>query len=143
MTIQNGASVSASSAGPGNAGNTFINAGQQLDVLDSPNAITTQAARASGGNIDIRAIDRVRLVNSSISTSVLSADGSGGNIFIDPKVVILEGSNVTAQAVEGAGGNITFVTPLFLACRARAEDQRHGPPWSRLRARQMFCHFDD
>ena len=115
VTIQDGASVSASSTGPADAGNIFINAGQQLDVRDSPNAITTEAAKASGGNIDIRAIDRIRFVNSSISTSVLSADGSGGNIFIDPKVVILEGSNVTAEAVGGPGGNITFVTPLFLA----------------------------
>ena len=129
VTIENGASTSASSTGPGNAGNIFINAGQQLEVLDSPNAITTQAARASGGNIDIRAIDRVRLVNSSISTSVLSADGSGGNIFIDPKVVILEGSSVTAQAVGGTGGQIKFVTPLFLAdssSTVSAQSQR-GP----------------
>ena len=115
VTLTTGASITASSTGSADAGNIFINAGQQLDVLDSPNAITTQAARASGGNIDIRAIDRIRFVNSSMSTSVLSADGSGGNIFIDPKVVILEGSNVTAKAVGGPGGNITFVTPLFLA----------------------------
>jgi len=113
VTIQDGASVSASSTGPGNAGNVEINAGQQLDVLTG--SITTQATKASGGNIDIRAIDRVRLVNSSISTSVLAEDGTGGNIFIDPNVVILEGSEVTARAVTGAGGNITFVTPLFLA----------------------------
>ncbi|NOU09780.1 MAG: filamentous hemagglutinin N-terminal domain-containing protein [Nitrospira sp.] len=115
VSIHDGASVSASSTGPADAGNIFINAGQQLDVRDSPNAITTEAAKASGGNIDIRAIDRIRFLNSSISTSVLSADGKGGNIFIDPKVVILEGSNVTAEAVGGPGGNITFVTPLFLA----------------------------
>lgn len=114
VTIKNGASVSASSTGPADAGNIFVNAGQQLEVLDG-SSITTQAAKASGGNIDIRAIDRIHFVNSNISTSVLGAEGSGGNIFIDPKVVILEGSNVTARAVEGAGGNITFVTPLFLA----------------------------
>lgn len=43
------------------------------------------------------------------------AKGSGGNIFIDPQLVIVQGSAVTAQAVDGAGGNMTFVTPLFLA----------------------------
>ena len=114
VTIQDGASVSASSTGSGNAGNIFINAGQQLEVSDN-SSITTQAAKASGGNIDIRAIDRIRFVNSTVSTSVLAEDGKGGNIFIDPNVVILEGSEVTAKAVGGAGGNITFVTPLFLA----------------------------
>ena len=122
VTLTNGASITASSVidpqnpantGNANAGNISINAGQQLEVREG-SSITTQAAKASGGNIDIRATDRIRFVNSTVSTSVLSEDGKGGNIFIDPNVVILEGSQVTAKAVGGAGGNITVVTPLFL-----------------------------
>ena len=113
VTISNGASVSASSTGPGNAGNIAVNAGQSLDLRDS--SIKTEAAQASGGNIDIQAIDQVRLVNSTISTSVLGGVGSGGNITIDPNVVVLQNSQVIAQAVQGAGGNITITTPLFLA----------------------------
>lgn len=113
VTISDGASVSASSTGPGNAGNIAINAGQQFEMRNS--SVKTEAAQASGGNIDIQAIDRIRLVNSSISTSVLGGAGSGGNITIDPNVVILQNSQVIAQAVQGAGGNISIVTPLFLA----------------------------
>lgn len=128
ISVSNGAAVSASSTGPGNAGNIKINAGQHLDVQNG--SITTQANQASGGNIDIRAIDMVHLVNNSeISTSVLAEDGKGGNIFIDPNVVVLQGSDVTATAVGGAGGNITFVTPLFLTdlvSRVSATSQR-GP----------------
>ena len=105
--------ITANSTGPGNAGNIAINAGQQLDMQNS--SVTTEAAQASGGNIDIQAVDRVRLVNSSISTSVLGGMGSGGNITIDPNVVVLQNSQVIAQAVQGAGGNITITTPLFLA----------------------------
>ena len=41
--------------------------------------------------------------------------GSGGNITIDPNVVVLQNSQILAQAVQGAGGNITITTPLFLA----------------------------
>jgi large exoprotein involved in heme utilization and adhesion len=117
VTLTNGGTITASSTGPADAGKIDINAGQQLDLLDNSSiTTTTQSAQANGGNIDIRAVDRVRLVNNSeISTSVMGAEGSGGNIFIDPKVVVLQGSNVTAQAVGGTGGNITFVTPLFLA----------------------------
>ncbi|MBX3349667.1 MAG: filamentous hemagglutinin N-terminal domain-containing protein [Nitrospira sp.] len=124
VMLTSGGSITASSivkpetsqSGIANAGNISINAGQHLDLLDhSSITTTTQTAQANGGDIDIRAIDRVRLVDSTISTSVKGAEGSGGNIFIDPKVVMLEGSNVTAQAVGGAGGNITLVTPLFLA----------------------------
>jgi filamentous hemagglutinin family protein len=124
VSLSNGGSITASSfvnpetpnSGIADAGKIFINGGRQLDLLDrSSITTTTQSAKANGGNIDIRAIDRVRLVNGSkISTSVEGADGSGGNIFIDPNVVILEGSDITARAIGGAGGNITFVTPLFL-----------------------------
>ena len=118
ISISNGGVISASSTGAtaGNAGNILLNAGQQLDVTnDSSITTTTQSPQANGGNIAIRAIDRIQLVHSTVSTSVLGAEGSGGNIFIDPNVVVLQGSNVTAKAVGGAGGNITFVTPLFLA----------------------------
>jgi large exoprotein involved in heme utilization and adhesion len=101
-----------------------------LDVRDGSSITTaTESTQANGGNITIQAIDQVRFVNSTLSTSVRGTDGSGGNIFIDPKVVVLQGSNVTAQAVRGAGGNITFVTPLFLADSAsvvNASSQR-GP----------------
>jgi filamentous hemagglutinin family protein len=114
VTISDDASVSASSTGLGNAGDISINAGQQLDIMGN-SSVKTEAAQTSGGNIDIQAIDRVRLVNSTISTSVLGGAGGGGNITIDPNVVVLQNSNVIAQAVQGAGGNITITTPLFLA----------------------------
>ena len=113
VTLTNDATISASSTGTGNAGNILINAGHSLDLRDS--SIKTEAAQAGGGNIDIQAVDRVRLVNSTVSTSVLGGVGSGGNITIDPNIVVLQNSNVIAQAVQGAGGNITITTPLFLA----------------------------
>jgi large exoprotein involved in heme utilization and adhesion len=113
VNLNDGASISASSTGTGNAGNISINAGQQFEMRNS--SVKTEAAQASGGNIDIQAVNRVRLVNSTISTSVLGGAGSGGNITIDPNIVVLQNSNVIAQAVQGAGGNITIFTPLFLA----------------------------
>ena len=114
VVLNNGSSISASSTGAGNAGNISINAGHQLDVMGN-SSVKTEAAQTSGGNIDIQAVDSIRLVNSSISTSVLGGVGSGGNITIDPNVVVLQNSQVIAQAVQGAGGNITITTPLFLA----------------------------
>jgi hypothetical protein len=114
VTMTNGASITASSTGPGNAGNISINAGQQFDMRDS--SVTAKASLASGGNIDIRSVDRVRLVNSVVSSSVQGGDSTaGGNITIDPNVVVLQNSQVTAQADRGAGGNIAITTPLFLA----------------------------
>lgn len=125
VLLTNGGTISASSiiqpetsnSGIADAGNIFLNAGNQLEMHDdSAIKTTTESAQANGGNIDIRAIELVRLVNNSeITTSVKGTQGSGGNIFIDPKMVLLQSSNVTAQADRGAGGNISFVTPLFLA----------------------------
>lgn len=122
VTISDGAAISASSTGPGNAGNISINAGRQLDARNSPSAITTEAKHASGGNIDIQAIDRIRLANSSITTSVPNGTGNGGNITIDPNVVILQHSNILAQAAQGQGGNITITTPVFLQDQASLVD---------------------
>jgi filamentous hemagglutinin family protein len=114
VTLQNSATISASSTGPGNAGNIKINAGQQFEMRDS--SITTQATKASGGNIDIQAVDLIRMVNSETSSSVQGdASTAGGNITIDPNVVVLQNSAVTARASQGTGGNITITTPLFLA----------------------------
>lgn len=114
IAINNGASVSASSTGPGDAGNISINAGQRFEMRDS--SVKTEAAQASGGNIDIQAVDRVRLVNSTISSSVQGGSSTaGGNITIDPNSVILQNSQILAQAVQGNGGNISIFTPFFLA----------------------------
>lgn len=112
LTVEEGGIISASSTGPGNAGNITINAGRQFDMSNS--SVKTDAAQASGGNIDIQAIDRIRLVNSTISTSVLGGAGGSGNITIDPNSVILQNSQILARAVQGAGGNITITTPLYL-----------------------------
>lgn len=106
------ASITSSSKGPADAGKISINAGQQLDVQDS--SITTKAEKASGGNIDIKAVDSIRFTNSTISASVGADRGNGGNITIDPNVVVLQNSNILAQAARGQGGNITITTPAFL-----------------------------
>jgi large exoprotein involved in heme utilization and adhesion len=113
VSITNGASITASSTGIANAGNISINAGQQLDIMGN-SSVETKAEQASGGNIDIHAIDRVRLVNSSINTSVFGGAGNGGDITIDPNVVVLQHSQVIADAFKGVGGDITITTPVFL-----------------------------
>lgn len=113
VLLNNGASITASSTGPGDAGNISINAGRQLNVESSK--ITTEANQSKAGDINIQAIDQVSVVNGEISTSVHSGAGRGGDITIDPKTVILrDGTKVFAQAVQGSGGNITITTPLYL-----------------------------
>lgn len=112
--MSNGASVSASSTGAGNAGNIQINAGNQLAMTNS--SVTTEASQASGGLIKITTAPSgtVELTNSTISASVLDGTGGGGSVDIDPQFVILQNSQLLANAVFGPGGNINITTNLLL-----------------------------
>ena len=60
----------------------------------------------------------VQLSHSKISTSVAGSavDTAGGNITIDPQFVVLQNSQVIAQAFAGAGGAINIIaTSAFIA----------------------------
>ena len=115
MALDNGATVSAKSSGTGDAGTITINAGSEF--LSTNGSITTEATRASGGNISLFATDTIRLRDSTISASVFGGPTTaGGNIFIDPQFIILQNSQIIAQAVQGAGGNINLAfSQAFLA----------------------------
>jgi filamentous hemagglutinin family protein len=112
-TLNGGTVISAESAGTRNAGTVMIDAGQTFLVTNSQ--VTTEALTTSGGNINISAIQMIRLINSSITTSVFGPEGTvGGNIFIDPQFVILQNSQILAQAFQGRGGNISINANTFL-----------------------------
>lgn len=106
VTMTNGSSISANSTGIGNAGNIDINAGQNFVATNS--SVTTQANLASGGAIKITTTPSgtVELINSLISASVLNGAGGGGSVNIDPLYVLMQNSQILAQAVRGPGGNI-------------------------------------
>ena len=57
---------------------------------------------------------RCELTNSTISASVLDGTGGGGSVNIDPQFVILQNSQILAQATQGPGGNISITTNLLL-----------------------------
>ena len=115
VAISDGASVSASSTGPGSTGNIQINAGNQF-VMTNNSTVTTEANLSSGGLIKITTDPggTVQLTNSLISASVLDGTGGGGSVSIDPQYVILLNSQILAQAVQGPGGNISITTNFLL-----------------------------
>lgn len=118
MQIVGGSLVSASSFGSQDAGRITLDAGQELLVQDS--SITTDATvetqNAAGGQIDIFADDQVELVNSTVSTSVRAFEGDedGGNVLIDPDFVIVNASDILAQAQFGDGGQIRIIAGTYL-----------------------------
>lgn len=115
VTMTNGASITASSNGPANTGNIQINAGNQFAMSSS--SVTTEASQSGGGLIKITTNPggAVELTNSKVSASVLDGAGGGGSVNIDPQFVILQNSQILAQAVQGPGGNISITTNLLLA----------------------------
>ena len=115
VSLSNKATIDSSSTGPGNAGNITIKSGSTVVMQNS--SITTEATIASGGQVTVIAPDMVQLISSKISTSVAGsdADTAGGNITIDPQFVILQNSQILAQAFAGTGGNITIISNVFLA----------------------------
>ena len=78
--------------------------------------VTTEATQSGGGAIKITTNPNgtVQLTNSTISASVLDGTGGGGSVNIDPQYVVLQNSQILAQAVQGPGGNINITTNLLL-----------------------------
>jgi hypothetical protein len=114
LELASGGRVSARSTGPADAGRVTLGA-DRVHLVDSE--ITTTAASGGGGQIEIVAGDRVELVRSRITTSVVESGGAGdgGDITIaTPRFVVLNQSEILAQAELGNGGNIRIATDLYI-----------------------------
>jgi large exoprotein involved in heme utilization and adhesion len=112
LTMQAGAHIAADSLWEnpltaGNTGSIMITANNSITLSNS--TISTRAIVADGGNIKLTAPNIVQLTNSEITTSVGTGTGAGGNIDIDPEFVILNNSDILANAFGGPGGNITII----------------------------------
>lgn len=116
VQLSNAAEISAKSTGAGLAGDITIDAGSSFVAANSK--VTTEASQSDGGNITINARDLIHLTNSQVTSSVGSptiTTTQGGNIIIDPTFIILNNSQIIAQAFAGTGGNITITAgALFI-----------------------------
>ncbi len=77
-------------------------------------SLTTATEDADGGNIRIDP-RLLRLTDSSITATVKGGTGNGGNIDILARTVILDHSAIIANAEFGNGGNIDIASTVFLA----------------------------
>jgi large exoprotein involved in heme utilization and adhesion len=118
MELTDHATLSATSSGSGKAGSIALTLGESLRLQNS--AITTAARLADGGNISITTTGSILyLLNGKITTSVQSGFGEGGNITIGSAAhpigfVILNGSEIRADAFGGPGGNINIFAGTYL-----------------------------
>ena len=112
VSLADGGNIVANSTGSGLAGDIVI---EVSDAFQSSGGfISTEALASDGGNITINAVRLVDLLDSRLTTSVGSGAGAGGNITIDPRFVIVQNSQIIANAFGGPGGNINITAELFL-----------------------------
>jgi large exoprotein involved in heme utilization and adhesion len=118
VQLTDGAAISADSAGTGNAGNITITLRDMF--LSQHGTVATQASQAYGGNIQLTAPRMIRLRDSQVTAAVGGGPTTvGGNITIDPQFVVLQNSQIVANAFEGRGGNIRLqAQQAFLADQA-------------------------
>ncbi len=118
LVIGDNGVISARSAGTGVAGNIDLVIGDTLRM--NGGAITTEALTADGGNISITTTGSLlHLTDSQITTSVRSGRGSGGNITIGSashpiEFVVLNDSQIRADAFGGPGGNVGIFADVYL-----------------------------
>jgi large exoprotein involved in heme utilization and adhesion len=126
-----GGLIQAETQGAGKAGNITLNVGSLATMGQATISVAaTEASMADGGNIRVQAQGTLRLRDSQITTAVRGVEGQGrgGNIFIAPEFVILERSQIVANAFGGPGGNIGIVGQGFVkdaASKVSASSERN------------------
>ena len=79
------------------------------DLLVRNSQVSTESAEASGGNIKLTAPQSHPPRGQHAEQLCAGQAGSkGGNINIDPQLVVIQNSQLLANANAGAGGNITI-----------------------------------
>jgi CHAT domain-containing protein len=113
LVMSSGAQVTARADGSGNAGDVTIDAGNI--TMDTGASIETRAAEGDGGNIVIGGGELMYMNDAAITTSVESGVGSGGNITVEPRISVLDSSEIRADAFGGDGGNIDLNSQYLIA----------------------------
>lgn len=115
VELTENAQITAASRGTADAQAGAIRITATDTFLSDHSAVMTTAERAQGGTIVVMADALVRLRHSTITTSVAGGDEQAGNITLDAGVVVLEESQVRANAERGPGGNIRITADAVLA----------------------------
>ena len=143
LTVQNGAGITALSAGEGDAGFVTITSnngtiriihnagivssatGDSSDagditvstggsVIIEDSFVGTESTGGEAGPVNISA-GILETSNSVISTTAFSPVADGGNVSIETEVFILEETFILANAVSGSGGTITIDSDAVVA----------------------------
>lgn len=126
LSLTNGGLLDVSAFGRGRAGDITIS--NVETVLIDRAAIAATTTSGDGGNISLNNLNVLNLRNgSSISATAgeSGASGNGGNITINGNFLVANpvgNSDITANAFEGAGGQITLTAEGILGLNSRSRD---------------------
>jgi hypothetical protein len=115
IRLENRALVSAEAAGARDAGRITLMAGYGIEGVDSE--IVTRAAVGGGGQVVLETSELVHLIRTDIDAQVNAGGGNGGDIEIDPQLVVLNDSDLIANAIDGNGGSILIVANQLLSSK--------------------------
>jgi len=108
LTVTDGAVVGVFHEGTGDAGNVILTADRVR--VDSKGFITAETESGQGGNVEL-AVRDLQLRHGGLITVESFNIGDGGNLTLNAgTIALLEDSQIRANAVRGAGGNIQIFT---------------------------------
>lgn len=123
IAVQNQASIAVNSQGSGEGGRIELQ-GESL-TLNNQAFLTAATASNQGGDISVQLNDLLLMRNNSQITATAGtaeAGGDGGNIDIKAKFIVAfpnENSDITANAFEGKGGNISLTAESIFGLQFR------------------------
>jgi large exoprotein involved in heme utilization and adhesion len=115
MSVRDGAKVNVSSP-QGQAGNMTITAEDLSLNRGKLTAETAKSGSEGGANITLQGLDLLRMDNESLISANALEDANGGNVTIDSTFIVAtspkgpRGSDITANAVRGNGGQVSVTT---------------------------------
>ncbi|WP_055075361.1 S-layer family protein, partial [Pseudanabaena sp. 'Roaring Creek'] len=121
LDVRNGAELSVSNTGGGNAGNLSVSSSRVQ--LDYGGSLRSEVSAGDRGNLSINADLLLLRHGSQISTNA-TGNATGGNININGTFIVAvpsENSDITANAVLGAGGNINITTQGLFGLKFRPQ----------------------
>ena len=117
LVVRNSGTVTVTNNGLSDAGRLEVKAGSIL--LDNRGTLNATSTLGKGGNAFIEADSLVMRRGSAIATSA-GGTGDGGNITLNADTIVaLENSDITANAVQGRGGNISINTSAIFGTAYR------------------------
>jgi len=122
LIIRDGAEVTVSSQGLGNAGSLTIGADSIL--LENQGSLRGETASGLGGNITLDVQDLILMRNGSAIATTAANNGSGGNITLNAPFIVAvpsENSDIVANADQGFGGRIDLTATGIYGLEFRDE----------------------